>query len=736
MSANELLQPVMRRLLNLVCVSSALILEVGFMLPHEARAFTEFEEQDGILFEQASVVTDGEGDSGSGTFNAVVPVFGAGPASVVLHVLAGSAGASDYVVPTKPITLSWADGQAGTTNVLIPIIGDRLPEGDEVFCLALGETVSGELGSQRVCVVTVTDDDAGTVPEKGVYVAGVPQPPDGGSVSGSGYCPSTKNVKLGARAKAGWTFLNWEDGSQLATLTVRGEEMEDSAVLCTAYFKRTEKLALPSIVNPGDQSATVGVAFSLYLTADSECLPTVTVAGLPAGLKYLADSCRVMGVPTKAGTYSVTVAASNPKGNATPQTFTLNVDALPVWAQGEFNGRVRENSLGDGIASMTVSAKGAVSGKLTLCGITYPFSAASYTGVADGAYGLTAYTAYNIMQIWVRAADVEGLTAMLGVATGCLGPSGAIELFRDVWKDVGMATVAAKYTGYYTATLQGNDMHGSGYLTFTVDKAGKVKVGGKLADGTAVSLSGVLILDEAGRVFAVVYSAPAVYKGGCLFGLAEFVDPEAGEVILRLLDGVPFLWQSRNPQATVTFGAGFARAPGLVGGWYSKTANLAVYYAGKNLTVGIEQDTPAPELTVGATRFDSIWWSPDGIALTPTLKTGVMAGLAAPAAGKPTDADKDGVWDYSPANSVGLKVSLTRATGVFKGSFLAWFDYPVKKHVSKSLAFEGALTPVRENPEDGVEGRGFFLWPDTAVPPLPAKPYAFQWSYDFLLQEK
>ena len=57
----------------------------------------------------------------------------------------------------------------------------------------------------------------------------------------------------------------------------------------------------------------------------------------------------------------------------------------------------------------------------------------------------------------------------------------------------------------------------------------------------------------------------------------------------------------------------------------------------------------------------------------------------------------------------------------------------MKKHVSKSVAFEGALTPVRENPDDGVEGRGYCLWPDKAVPPLPARPYAFKWSYDFLI---
>jgi hypothetical protein len=104
-----------------------------------------------------------------------------------------------------------------------------------------------------------------------------------------------------------------------------------------------------------------------------------------------------------------------------------------------------------------------------------------------------------------------------------------------------------------------------------------------------------------------------------------------------------------------------------------------------------------------------------------------MAGLSAPAAGKPTDADTDGTWDYSATNSVGLKIGLTRATGIFKGSFLAWFDYPDKKHVSQSLSFEGALTPVREDMEDGVAGRGYFLWADKSVTPA----YTFSWSYDF-----
>ena len=111
-----------------------------------------------------------------------------------------------------------------------------------------------------------------------------------------------------------------------------------------------------------------------------------------------------------------------------------------------------------------------------------------------------------------------------------------------------------------------------------------------------------------------------------------------------------------------------------------------------------------------------------------------MTGLSAPAASKPSDPEKDGLWDYSAQNVVGLKISLTQATGLFKGSFLAWFDYPEKKHVSKALAFEGVLTPVRMNSADGIAGRGFFLWPDKAGIPETPFTYPFKWSYEFLLR--
>ncbi len=471
---------------------------------------------------------------------------------------------------------------------------------------------------------------------------------------------------------------------------------------------------------------TVGTQFSLALPDEFLDKEKVTVTGLPTGLKFIATAKFISGVATKSGVYSVLIT----EAGGLSQTLVITVAALPDWAWGTFNGYVKDC----GLASMTVSAAGKVAGKISVAGTNYTFSAASYApgGSAETGFEITTTAKAgkvvpSLTLLMTQASDVRHL----GVATGTFGAALPVILHRNVWKDAGMAAVSDKYDGYYTATLPGNGVCGSGYLAFTLDKAGNVKVGGKLADGTAVSLSNTLILDGSGGVFTVVYMAPKIYNGGHLFGVAEFVYSEAGEVCLRPLSDKSFTWVSRNSQATSESGKGFSRELGISGGWYSKTENLNTYYEGMNLTVGIDTNAPLPEVTIGSVLYDSMCWDPSGVVLSPTLKSGVMMGLSAPAAGKPTDADKNGVWDYSATNSVGLKISLARPTGVFKGSFNAWFDYPEKKHVSKSLSFEGALTPVREDMDDGVTGRGFFLWPDKAAVPGTLSTYAFKWSYDF-----
>ena len=66
--------------------------------------------------------------------------------------------------------------------------------------------------------------------------------------------------------------------------------------------------------------------------------------------------------------------------------------------------------------------------------------------------------------------------------------------------------------------------------------------------------------------------------------------------------------------------------------------------------------------------------------------------------------------------------------------FVGWEDDYNTTHTSKTLAYEGALTPVRATGNE--EGLGFFLYPGQSSYETPAGAtvkYAFNGSYDFLL---
>lgn len=563
-----------------------------------------------------------------------------------------------------------------------------------------------------------------------------------GSVTGAGlYAPGAR-VPLTAKASTGYTFLHWEDASQTAT---RSLVMPNANVSVSAYFGITTNILPPTIGAPGSQEAMVGVPFGLPLDIQSDSLPTVTATGLPTGLRYDAASKSVIGVPTVPVTNrTVTLTARNVNKTPAVQTFAITIDPLPVWAQGSFNGAFDDPH---GPISADVTAQGGVSGKFTCWGTNYPFSAASFAFRDEaGAFWVTCTAKVGAvtfpLTLAVRPPSTDVVPPTLSRVDGWFAStatdSATIGMFRNVWKDQGMPAVETNYAGYYTATLPGTNAYGSGYLTFTVDKAGGVKTAGKLADGTAVSLSGPLILDDNGRVFTVLYTAPAAYMGGCFFGLAEFVRSDVGGATLVQAMGPDslLLWESRNPQATADYAAGgFTRELGLNGGWYDTVGNLYNYYTNVTLTVGTDADAAAPEIIVGTNRYASVWWDPNGLALSVvTNKAGVLTGLAAPKAGVPVSLGGN-AYDYNgPTNTVGLTIALTRATGVFTGTFKAWFDYAAT-HTSKTITYQGVLTPVPQgnDPADDTQGRGFFLWADRAPYVTKAGTYSFNGSYDFLI---
>ena len=123
---------------------------------------------------------------------------------------------------------------------------------------------------------------------------------------------------------------------------------EASTATFTITVPNFESDKLPWLLSATDAYGTVcaGVALDPELI---DCTPTngwtVKVAGLPAGLKYDAKTGKIAGVPTaKPGSYTVTFTASK-KGEANQvATITLNVEALPAWAVGTFDGTVERGT--------------------------------------------------------------------------------------------------------------------------------------------------------------------------------------------------------------------------------------------------------------------------------------------------------------------------------------------------------------------------------------------------------
>ena len=81
--------------------------------------------------------------------------------------------------------------------------------------------------------------------------------------------------------------------------------------------------APPTLVNPGNRTSAVGQAVTLQLVgSDPASQPlTYSATGLPPGLNLMASTGYISGAGTTAGTYSVTVRASDGQLTAS-QTFT------------------------------------------------------------------------------------------------------------------------------------------------------------------------------------------------------------------------------------------------------------------------------------------------------------------------------------------------------------------------------------------------------------------------------
>ncbi len=256
---------------------------------------------------------------------------------------------------------------------------------------------------------------------------------------------------------------------------------------------------------------------------------TVSVTGLPTGLKYNAKTGLITGTATRSGTYTVTFTAKNGR-EKTVASITVTVAAIDAGAAGTFNGLLKD---GDGAVVGSVTASATAQGRVTLKAMTpagtKSFSATGWDSLNGGVYSKAFAIKGASAAITVdpaAAADAMQLSGECILADGA--PAVSISAQRNpfgktgkVYENPDAVALANTLAGTYafdlleTAPDQWELVEPANpkkpELKLTVTKTtGAVKVSGKVG-GRSVSASGVLQLDGTGA--KVSLAAVALRKG-------------------------------------------------------------------------------------------------------------------------------------------------------------------------------------------------------------------------------
>ena len=276
----------------------------------------------------------------------------------------------------EPMAFASADGRTASQSVVVPEVR---------YLFARFATEAEDIESLKVAVAdAVTGADGTYSLDLGACVESLSLPKLAVTGLPAGLKYDAKTLKVTGKAT--------KPGVYAVTVKATNTSVKKATDGTTATFTITvpnfESDKLPGLLSATDAYGAVsaGVALDPGLI---DCTPadgwTVKVAGLPTGLKYDAKAGKIAGVPTaKPGPYTVTFTASK-KGEANQvATITLNVEALPAWAVGTFDGAVfaGDSVEASGIVqAFTVAANGKISGNILEGGRTWTLSAGQFNHV-------------------------------------------------------------------------------------------------------------------------------------------------------------------------------------------------------------------------------------------------------------------------------------------------------------------------------------------------------------------
>lgn len=284
---------------------------------------------------------------------------------------------------------------------------------------------------------------------------------------------------------------------------------------------------------------------------------TLIVRDLPPGVRYEADSNRLIGAPTRPGTYRIKVIGRNSIGEGPPSTLVWVVNPLDMAMIGRYTGLVEPARLTQrfgGALSLQMTALGVLSGEVNLAHRSLPFTGrVTATRTLDMDPELPPrYTASvslgSGMGMNLVFAATSGTWTLMGQIHGSppwvVPPAeqrqdGSVDVLEPDVVGVHVVQGNSPYRGYFTA--QTSYQAGEGLLNvlpmgfgltgLTLLADGQVVVAGKLPDGTAFTKSSAV-------------------GGNGLIPLYVLVQKDAG----YLAGGVPYRgrvlgWISSMPQS-------------------------------------------------------------------------------------------------------------------------------------------------------------------------------------------
>ncbi len=323
------------------------------------------------------------------------------------------------------------------------------------------------------------------------------------------------------------------------------------------------------------QPGRVGVAFDQVIPIDPNLglTPAFTSAsGLPPGLTYNPNTMRVTGVPTRAGTFPVSMLARNALGTVTA-TRDILINPIPVTVLGSYSVRLGFGALADDIGGrvdFSLLSNGTITGNHVIKGKRRPF-----TGRATGNASAVYTAAIPLKPFEGDAApslllsfDVPGanyVDAILQHSSGGWTGWG----WRQTWSG-GSATTRAGRHHYGSSITAGLLPAGSIAGVFNVSRTGVVTLSGQLPDATP--LTGTAVLGPAGEVliYRPLYKARGALLGGD-------VPPTIYPIgVPPALDG-EFFWKKHDTTVltppTRDYATGFNGALSLTGSSYAAPAS-------------------------------------------------------------------------------------------------------------------------------------------------------------------